>query len=53
MDSVASVERGECDAPITVCITLDGKSVTTEVDTGAAKRLRENILEVVAREEPR
>ena len=32
-------ERGERDAPITVCLTLDGKQVTMEVDTGAAKTI--------------
>ena len=39
VDSVAAGERGERDAPITVCITLDGKPVTMEVDTGAAKTI--------------
>ena len=37
VDSVGMRERGERDAPITVCITLDGKPVTMEVDTDAAK----------------
>ena len=39
VDSVAAGERGERDAPITLCIMLDGKPVTMEVDTGAAKTI--------------
>ena len=39
MDAVASGKRGEQDAPITVCITLDGKPMTMEVDTGASKTI--------------
>ena len=39
VDSVAAGERGERDAPITVCIMLDGEPVTMEVDTGAAKTM--------------
>ena len=39
VDSVAAGERGERDAPITACIMLDGKPVTMEIDTGAAKTI--------------
>ena len=39
VDTVGSGERGERDAPITVCMTLDGQPVTMEVDTGADKTI--------------
>ena len=39
VDSVGTEGRGERDAPITVCITLNGKPVSMEVDTGAAKTI--------------
>ena len=45
---VKSVGTGERDAPITVCMTLHGQPVTTEIDTSAAKRLRERSTSCVA-----
>ena len=39
VDSVESDSSGERDAPIAVRITLDGKPVTMDVDTGTVKTI--------------
>ena len=39
VDSVETGGTSERDASITVCMKLDGKPVTMEVDTGAAKTI--------------
>ena len=39
VDAVGTGERGERDAPITVCMAVDGQPVNMEVDTGAAKTI--------------
>ena len=43
VDSVGTGERGERDAPITVRMVVDGRPVTMEVDTGAAKLWSDSI----------
>ena len=39
IDSVGTVDRGECDAHITVFMTLDGQPVTMEIDKDATKTI--------------